>query len=622
MKKLYKLLVLLTISASGRLGAQSVTTLESFDSASFAAAGWAAKQPVLTNSRWVRRTNGQNGTTVVCQPHSAPGLARYTNRGFAKGLQQNLVSKRVDYTNRGAQPATVSFWMYRDSFFVANEDSITLFINTADSLDINAVRLGAVARNRSIGVPDTQASNGWYQYSYSVPASFTTNTNYFIFQGTNQSDTANIAANIFIDDVSYIEYPPICTGIPAIGDIVAPNLLCDGGGTANLSLTVSIANSLGISYVWQSSGSASGPWTNLSSTTATASAQVTGTTFFQCIATCSYSGQTYTTDVDSVMVSADSTPVIAVVGTPQVVCLGTGTTAYMLASGANSYTWAPANVTALNGNADTVTIVPTANSQYTVTGTSSSGCSASATYNLFTSTGPNTSIFATPNDSICAGDTVILNSLAGGGGGVNTYLWSDGVTTRRDTIAPASTTTLSVIVTNSFGCTKADTIVIAVMPAAVPGFTWSATSATVAITNTSVGGISYNYTFGDGTTDTAASPSHTYTAGGTYTVTQYVTGFCGVDSITKIVSAEPTALGAQSVALFQIFPTTTSSGAVTLVTNRIKTGDQLHVYDILGHEVAKYEVKSNASQLILLNGCAPGLYVLRLGQQVARMVVE
>jgi Zn-dependent metalloprotease len=74
----------------------------------------------------------------------------------------------------------------------------------------------------------------------------------------------------------------------------------------------------------------------------------------------------------------------------------------------------------------------------------------------------------------------------------------------------------------------------------VSGFTSDKNSfctvpATIQFTNQSTGTTSYKWNFGDGTTSTLASPSHTYIAGGNYNV-KLVTygGSCGTDSITKI----------------------------------------------------------------------------------------
>ena len=54
--------------------------------------------------------------------------------------------------------------------------------------------------------------------------------------------------------------------------------------------------------------------------------------------------------------------------------------------------------------------------------------------------------------------------------------------------------------------------------------------------STSIGATSYAWDFGDGSNGSGATPSHTYLANGTYTVTLLVTGICGVDTISSIVT--------------------------------------------------------------------------------------
>jgi PKD repeat protein len=56
---------------------------------------------------------------------------------------------------------------------------------------------------------------------------------------------------------------------------------------------------------------------------------------------------------------------------------------------------------------------------------------------------------------------------------------------------------------------------------------------TVNFTNQSSGATSYSWTFGDGGTSTAANPSYTYTAAGTYTVTLTATNACGSDQLVR-----------------------------------------------------------------------------------------
>jgi PKD repeat protein len=85
-------------------------------------------------------------------------------------------------------------------------------------------------------------------------------------------------------------------------------------------------------------------------------------------------------------------------------------------------------------------------------------------------------------------------------------------------------------------------------------FTYSASGLTVAFTDTSTdaGGTigSHAWTFGDGGTSTAANPSHTYTAGGTYSVTETVTDSGSGASSSKTSAVTVSASGGTPVANF------------------------------------------------------------------------
>ena len=92
------------------------------------------------------------------------------------------------------------------------------------------------------------------------------------------------------------------------------------------------------------------------------------------------------------------------------------------------------------------------------------------------------------------------------------------------------------------GCSKSGPAL-----APVASFTWTASSLTapsaVTFNNKSTNSSSYLWDFGDGGTSTAYIPTHTYTAGGTYTVKLTVTGQGGTNSTTQTVNlANPTAL--------------------------------------------------------------------------------
>ncbi len=89
----------------------------------------------------------------------------------------------------------------------------------------------------------------------------------------------------------------------------------------------------------------------------------------------------------------------------------------------------------------------------------------------------------------------------------------------------------------------------------VASFTVNQSGNAITTVNTSVNAISYWWNFGDGTTDTAANPGHTYTADGTYTI-QLVTTFCTL-SDTAVAEVIINNTGIATLAfddIFQLYP--------------------------------------------------------------------
>ena len=133
-------------------------------------------------------------------------------------------------------------------------------------------------------------------------------------------------------------------------------------------------------------------------------------------------------------------------------------------------------------------------------------------------------------------------------GSITGYSWTfgDGGTSTAaspsHTYSAAGTYTVALTVTGPGGSntlTRTNYVTVTAPPVApVAQFTGSPTSGTspltVAFSNTSTGSITgYSWTFGDGGTSTAASPSHVYSAAGTYTVSLTVTGPGGSNTLTR-----------------------------------------------------------------------------------------
>ncbi|HEX9394498.1 MAG TPA: PKD domain-containing protein [Gemmatimonadales bacterium] len=140
--------------------------------------------------------------------------------------------------------------------------------------------------------------------------------------------------------------------------------------------------------------------------------------------------------------------------------------------------------------------------------------------------------------SSCSGDTCSFTSTSSApSGSISSYSWAFGdggtstVQNPSHTYAAGGTYTATLTVTDNLGATNSVSHSVTVNQPPVASFTSSCSSLTCTFTNSSSdpdGTIASNsWTFGDAGTSTAQSPSHTYAAGGTYTVTLTVTDNLG-----------------------------------------------------------------------------------------------
>jgi len=578
---------------------------ESFDDPAFPPSGWTITGGA--GSQWVRRTTGTNPT---CNPHSGAAMARFTVVMQPIGSQELMTSPVVDYSGASGSVPTLSLWIYRDNSSTAG-DSLTILVNTINSLS-GAVRLGAVARSRFFNLPNTEPANDWYQYSWNIPPSFNTDTNYILFNGT-----ARGGGNIFIDDVQWTEYKNACSGTPITTITADDTLICGGSGSTWLYLTDSTTTYGGLTFQWQSGPSDQGPWTdfgndanNVNTGTLSASA------YFRCYVSCSNGGVTDTSAALLVAVSPNPAPSVSVTPGPSVNYCSGSPPVLFIASGANSYTWNPSLPTSVSG--DSAFASPSSSTTYTVTGIDSFGCTGSAfvVVNAFNS--PVIDPTAN-NDSICPGQNVFLQANLQGPGFGTQFLWQPGgLTGSNQNVSPQFTTTYYVTATTiSTGCSTTDSVSVFVFPAVTAGFTYSVNNLTYTFTDTSSSGIiSWLWNFGDGSTDTVQNPVHTYASNGTYTVILTVTdGNCTSTSAITIIAVSVQDLEFYNGGEISLLPNPTSGKTILSFTCR-DFPVLLEVMNVSGKVILNKELfpvtSNDFREEFNISGKAEGIYFIRL----------
>ncbi len=147
-----------------------------------------------------------------------------------------------------------------------------------------------------------------------------------------------------------------------------------------------------------------------------------------------------------VAVTVDQTPTVSINPVNASVCAGSSIT--LTATGATTYLWSPGGAT----NA-ALSVSPTVNTDYTVTGTAS-GCSAAVTRTVTVN-----KTVASADVTICPGYSTTLTAS-----GANTYVWNPGnLSGASVSVSPTSTTTYIVSGTGS-GCTTTDTVIVTTRP--------------------------------------------------------------------------------------------------------------------------------------------------------------
>ncbi len=168
---------------------------------------------------WARRTAG---TAPVCANFEGAGMARFNSFDLALGATARLTSPVITFDGESNR---VKFKMYRDDGYSADADKIEVFFNTTATA--GGTLLGTV--NRSIALAPIVESNGWYSYSFNLPAG-TTGAGYIYFLGTGAYGN-----NIFIDSVVVDRIPAVDVELSSI--VISPIVL-----NGSLPITGSLKN--------------------------------------------------------------------------------------------------------------------------------------------------------------------------------------------------------------------------------------------------------------------------------------------------------------------------------------------------------------------------------------------
>ncbi|MDI1356533.1 MAG: T9SS type A sorting domain-containing protein [bacterium] len=307
------------------------------------------------------------------------------------------------------------------SYTVIGTSALTSCSNTAvRSLSVNFLPVVTIAPSTTVicfGKTTSLTAGGTATYTWNTNSTLTT-----VVVSPSVSSNYTVTGTAAVTGCSNTAVQSISVNsLPTMTITTTSTVLCAG---KSATLTVSGTDT----YLWSTQGSTNtmvvvNPNFSLNYT-------VTGT---DAITSCS------NTAVKSISVNA--LPAVTASTPSSTICDGLSAT--IVSSGASTYTWIPG---ALNGA--TVTVSPSINTSYTVTGTSAaSGCTNQAVKTISVNTTPTvTLVSSTP--SICLGSTATLTAS-----GANTYTLLPGnVSGNAFTLSPASTTQYTVIGKNTVNC--------------------------------------------------------------------------------------------------------------------------------------------------------------------------
>lgn len=180
----------------------------------------------------------------------------------------------------------------------------------------------------------------------------------------------------------------------------------------------------------------------------------------------------------------NNNPTLTITLTSPSVC--SGSTVGLLGSGALSYTWFP-----VTSNSPSITVLPSVTSIYTLSGSSSSGCTATAQTTVVVTPTPSINPAASPT-AICLGNQAILSAS-----GALTYTWlPSGTISSTISVLPTNASTQIYTVSGGTGnCVSSSTLALIVNPA--PAITLTPSQSTICAGQTSsltaVGANSYTW---------------------------------------------------------------------------------------------------------------------------------
>ena len=295
-------------------------------------------------------------------------------------------------------------------------------------------------------------------------------------------------------------------------------------------------------------------------------------------------------NIDQITVFVDPSPTVFA-GNDVELCEGGDIV--LVASGAQTYSWD-------NGAVNGVSFIPTITTNYIVTGTNAYGCQDQD--NLLVTVNPLPTISAGINQTICAGDSILLQA-----NGAANYIWNIGQF-NGTYFQPATTMTLSVVGIDTNNCEGSSALTVEVNPNPT---IFLVSDTTVCDYNLplqlTVAGNANSFLWSNGTSGSSIS----ITQAGTYIVTGELIG-C-TDSASIVVVLDP-CLGIYEEDLFKLslYPNPTQNEVYVMF--NIPISATISILTMDGRVLFIDQFKNQSEIMLDFSSIATGSYLIKLDQ--------
>jgi|GEM_PF-1635047 len=217
--------------------------------------------------------------------------------------------------------------------------------------------------------------------------------------------------------------------------------------------------------------------------------------------------------------------------------------------------------------------------------------------------------------TICEGGTAILSASTHYGIPPYYFVWSTGDTIAGDqsSVNVGGGGQYQVSVVDQYGFTNQDAITVNEIPIPIANFYTIDNGFELTFHSNSVGGTTWQWDFGDGTTGGGRSIVHTYMEEGTYEIVLIVSNECGADTLIQTVTVGGSlSIEKELKQYFSIYPNPFQDRLIVSWNQPALSIKHIRLLDIQGKEVQLHTSFSGNQLEITRENMASGLYFLEI----------